>query len=413
MLGFGRMAPQYKREMPRLLREAGYYTVGIGKMHFYPQRNRHGFHQTLLDEDEKTDFRSDYSAWFRSEAPAWASEVGEDWEPSLATGLGWNDHRARPWPLPERMHPTHWTAETAIRFLSAYQSSAPFFLKVSFQRPHSPYDPPLRLMKMYESTDIPEPSIGEWAERHAQRGKPYPNDLWRGDVGPEQVRRSRQGYYGSVSFLDEQIGRVLDTLEQRGWLEETFILFTSDHGDMLGDHYLWRKAYAYEGSACVPMLLRWPEGLLSAQRGQVFRQPVELRDVLPTFLDVAGVSITEDGPDGRSLLELLRGKENAWRGFIDLEHDVCYSPENHWNALTDGRFKYIFHTLNGEQQLFNLEEDPGERHDLSSHPEHQATLRLWRERLLEHLAKRGEPFVVGGDLALRPESFLYSPHYPN
>ncbi|HXG23125.1 MAG TPA: sulfatase/phosphatase domain-containing protein, partial [Chthonomonadales bacterium] len=162
-----------------------------------------------------------------------------------------------------------------------------------------------------------------------------------------------------------------------------------------------------------PMLLRWPEGLLSAQRGQVFRQPVELRDVLPTFLDVAGMSITEDGPDGRSLLELLRGKENAWRQFIDLEHDICYSPENHWNALTDGRFKYIFHALNGEQQLFDLEEDPGERHDLSSRPEHQATLRLWRERLLEHLAERGEPFVVRGDLALRPEPFLYSPHYPD
>ncbi|HXG23844.1 MAG TPA: sulfatase-like hydrolase/transferase, partial [Chthonomonadales bacterium] len=80
MLGFGRMALQYKLEMPRLLREAGYYTVGIGKMHFYPQRNRHGFHQTILEEDEKPDFRSDYSAWFRSEAPAWASEAGEDAE---------------------------------------------------------------------------------------------------------------------------------------------------------------------------------------------------------------------------------------------------------------------------------------------------------------------------------------------
>lgn len=413
MLGFGRIAPQYKLEMPRLLREAGYYTVGIGKMHFYPPRNRHGFHQTILDEDEKPDFRSDYSAWFRSEAPAWASEAEEDWEPSLATGLGWNDHRARPWPLPERLHPTYWTAETAVRFLSAYRGSAPFFLKVSFQRPHSPYDPPLRVMEMYESVAVPEPFIGEWAGRHAQRGNPYPNDLWQGDVGAEQVCRSRQGYYGSVSFLDEQIGRILDTLEQRDWLEETFILFTSDHGDMLGDHYLWRKTYAYEGSARVPMLLRWPEGLLSAQRGQVFRQPVELRDVLPTFLDVAEASITEDGPDGHSLLELLRGKENAWRKFIDLEHDICYSPENHWNALTDGRFKYIFHALNGEQQLFDLEEDPGELHDLSSHPEHQATLRLWRGRLLEHLAERGEPFVVGGDLALRPESFLYSPHYPN
>jgi len=413
MLGFGRIAPRYKLEMPRLLREAGYYTLGIGKMHFDPPRNLHGFHQTILDEDEKPDFRSDYSAWFRAEVPAWASQAENVEEPSLATGLGWNDHRSRPWPLPERLHPTHWTAETAVRFLRDYRGPAPFFLKVSFQRPHSPYDPPVRWMRMYEAMDIPPPFIGEWAERHALRGQTHPCDLWRGDVGIKQVYHSRQGYYGAVSFLDEQIGRILDTLAQQGWLEETFIFFTSDHGDMLGDHYLWRKAYAYEGSARIPMLLRWPEGLLSAQRGQVLRQPVELRDVLPTFLDVAGASIPEDELDGRSLLELIRGREDTWREFIDLEHDICYSPENHWNAFTDGQFKYIFHALSGEQQLFDLTTDPGEQHELSSHPEYQTMLRLWHGRLLEHLAERGAPFVVGGNLALRSESFLYSPHYPH
>ncbi len=103
------------------------------------------------------------------------------------------------------------------------------------------------------------------------------------------MRSSRQGYYGSVSpdCWDEQIGRVLEALEKRGWLEETLILFVADHGDMTGDQNLWRKSYAYEPSARIPMLLRWPKGLASAERNAVRNNPVEIRDILPTFLEAA------------------------------------------------------------------------------------------------------------------------------
>jgi arylsulfatase len=181
---------------------------------------------------------------------------------------------------------------------------------------------------------------------------------------------------------------------------------------MTGDHHLWRKTYAYEASARIPMLVRWPGSLLSAQRGQILRHCVEIRDILPTFLDAAGARVDLQTFDGRSLLDLVRGKAGRWRQYIDLEHDVCYGRENHWNALTDGKFKYIFHALNGEQQLFDLEKDPGECRDLAPEREHAETLRLWRGRLIEHLEERGAPFVVYGDLALRPESTLYSPNYP-
>lgn len=403
MLGMTNMAQRYPVEMPRALAEAGYYTTGIGKMHYYPQRNAHGFHSLLLDESgraQSPDFRSDYRSWFWSEAPGLDPD---------ATGIGWNDHRAKAYLLPERLHPSAWTAATAVHFLESYQRPEPFFAKISFARPHSPYDPPERFMRPYQDADLPSARIGKWASRYAPRSS-NADDLWHGDLGAKQVRHSRQGYYGSVSFVDEQIGRVLEVLEKRGWLENTLILYTSDHGDMTGDHHLWRKSYAYEASARIPMILRWPKGMISASRGRTLDNPVEIRDILPTFLDAAGAE--RDSLDGRSMLRPAAEKTEGWRDFIDLEHNVCYSPDNHWNALTDGRSKYIFHAKSGEEQLFDLMSDRAEINDLSGDAAHEPNLRRWRERMVEHLAVRGEEWVKGGKLALRPQSMMTGVNFP-
>ena len=194
-------------------------------------------------------------------------------------------------------------------------------------------------------------------------------------------------------------------------LDETLIVFLSDHGDMLGDQNLWRKSYAYEQSAHIPMLMRWPGGLISAKRGSVRTEPVELRDILPTFLDAAGSRASRE-LDGRSLLSLAAGKTDGWRPWIDLEHNICYSAANNWNALTDGRQKYIFHARDGEEQLFNLADDPDETKDLAGDTASGADLRRWRDRMLEHLSERGERYVAGGKLTLRPGGIMTSPHFP-
>ena len=301
MLRYAQVARRYPVEMPRALAEAGYYTGVVGKLHYHSQRNLHGYQQALLDESgriESADFRSDYRSWFWSEAP----QLDPD-----ATGLGWNDYDARPYALPERLHPTAWIGATAAAWLQGYQRPEPFFLTVSFERPHSPYDPPERLWKRYQQADLPKAVVARWASGFAKPSGPV-SDAWHGDFGEAQVRRSRQGYYGSVTFVDEQIGRVLEALERRGWLEETLIVFLSDHGDMLGDHHLWRKSYGYEASAKVPFLLRWPSGMFDAQRGRVLEAPIEMRDVLPTFLEVAGTTPAKP-LDGSSLLPLVSGKD--------------------------------------------------------------------------------------------------------
>ncbi|HEY2931551.1 MAG TPA: arylsulfatase [Acidobacteriota bacterium] len=405
LLGYGPIATLHRFEMPRALSEAGYYTIALGKMHFScPERNYHGFHQMLLEEADRADspdFRSDYRSWFWSEAP--------NLDPD-ATGLGWNDYRSKAFALPERLHIVRWIGDTAVRFLRTYNRPKPFFLWVSIERPHSPYDPPKRFLRRYADAALPRPVVAKWAKRYKQRSGPG-YDIWHGDLGSQQVLQSRRGYYGLVSFVDEQFGRIFEVLDQRGWIEETLIIHTADHGDMLGDHFLWRKCQPYEASARIPMLMRWPKGLLSAQRSQVVTQPVEARDILPTFLEAASVE-PKAKLDGRSLLSLVRERKAEWRQYIDLEHDICYAPENHWNALTDGHFKYIFHALNGEEQLFDLHRDPNELNDLASDPAYGSGLREWRRRLVNHLAERGDSFVRNGELVRRPKKFTYSPNYP-
>ena len=206
------------------------------------------------------------------------------------------------------------------------------------------------------------------------------------------------------------IGEIIRALKEKGMYDNAMICFTSDHGDMLGDHHHWRKTYAYEGSANIPYILKWPENVKSkVKRGTVIENPVELRDFLPTFLDVAGAGIPED-MDGLSLLNLIENPQSEWRTFIDIEHATCYSQENYWCALTDGTWKYIWFFRTGEEQLFDLINDPGEIHNLSE--VNKKELQIWRNRMVEHLEERGENFVKIGKLRRVEKTLLYSPNYP-
>jgi len=404
MLGYGRVAREYEFQMPQMLRDLGYYTFGIGKMHWFPQKALHGFHGTLVDASgriESEGFISDYRNWFKLNAP------GQDPD---KLGIGWNEHRAGVYPLDEELHPTVWTGQTAVELIGNYDLDAPLFLKISFARPHSPYDPPQRYLDMYENTEIPAPPVGEWAERFADFPE-TPNAAF-GDFGADHAINSRRHYYGLVTQIDDQIGEIVSMLKQKGMYENSLIIFTSDHGDMLGDHHHWRKTYAYEGSAAVPFLMKWPENFSGdLNRGQTLSNPVELRDILPTFLDAAGSEVP-DAMDGASLLSLVKDPQADWRPWIDLEHNTTYIEENYWSGLTDGEMKYIWFFPNGEEQLFNLAEDPQELHNLAGLEEYQGELELWRHRLGDHLSERGEGFAKNGVPVIREESKTYSPNYP-
>ncbi|MGH9468992.1 MAG: arylsulfatase [Terriglobia bacterium] len=427
-LGMGEWpsAAKYPFEMPRAFREAGYYTASIGKNHFYPSaRDRfylplvsHGYDFMLQDEhhDYPLLYRTDYHSWFWSNAPE--IYAGDGYLNDVPDGCGfgwknfWNAWQASPYPYPERLHRARWVGETAVRFLRNYNRPQPLFLKVSFIPPHPPYVPPARLMQPYLESALPQAIHDGWDDRYRPTSGHGLEMCWHEGLSADQVHGSRAGYYGQVTFVDEQVGHLLEELDARGWLEETLIFYCSDHGDMLGDHGRWTKAQPYQSAVRIPMLMRWPRGLVSAARGQVLSQTAEERDVLPTFLGAASIPAPEH-LDGRSLLALASGRADGWRLYIDLEHDISWcGPTVHWNALTDGHTKYIFHTWDGSEQLFDLDGDPHELHDLASDSGHESQLRLWRRRMVAHLAERGDAWVKNGKLVVGRPRIPISPNYP-
>lgn len=408
MLGYGRMAEKYRYEMPQILRNLGYYTLGVGKMHWFPQKALHGFHATWVDESgrvETNDFISDYHEWFQLRAP------GQN--PDL-TGIGWNDHGAGIYKLDEQLHPTTWTGQTACELIHNYKNEKPLFLKISFARPHSPYDPPKRFLDMYEGMGIPKPAIGDWCGKYAEHAdflKVAP-DAPFGNFGDEYAVNSRRHYYANITFIDDQIGRVIAALKEKGMYDNAIICFTADHGDMLGDHYHWRKTYPYEGSVHIPFIVKWPANLAkTVPDGAIIEEPVELRDFLPTFIDLAGGAIPPD-MDGSSLHKLVNGRSEEWRKFIDMEHATCYSPDNYWCALTDGKMKYIWNFHTGKEQLFDLKKDPQELVDCAGKSDYIKLQKEFRDAMIGHLAERGDTFVKNGELVVRDSTLLYSPNFP-
>jgi len=193
-----------------------------------------------------TGFKDEYRKWFDEHAPEAITPDDH--------GVFWNSCHARPWHTDEYLHPTSWTMTRALDFLDNRDPDQPFFLNISFARPHSPYVPPRVYWDRYIDEELPAPRLGEWSSMHDDPITAADPNAWRGRMADRDIHRARAGYYGEVSFIDTQVGRLINHLSRfhRQAFQNTWILFASDHGDMLGDHHLWRKTYAYEGSTRIP-----------------------------------------------------------------------------------------------------------------------------------------------------------------
>jgi arylsulfatase A-like enzyme len=313
---------------------------------------------------------------------------------------------ARDWDLPTRLHNSVWTADRSIEFLRRHDSSRPFFLAVGFQDPHHPLALPRDFADRVDEKAVPLPDYddGELAdkppffteahcgmlEQSRERGEFFVAGQGKGHdyrrVTPEAARLSRAYYYGMVRLIDQQMGRILSSLQETGLAENTLVIFTSDHGELLGDHGLWLKGpFHYEPLIRVPLMLRWPRGFSAAP---ATRSLVSLLDLAPTVLEAAGLEIPAT-MDGHSLLPLLRGQVPAVRDHALIEF-VDDPRKLRLKTLVTPTRKLTWYADRDFGELYDLELDPREKINHWNTPAYAADKTALLGKLLSEL-ERLEP----------------------
>lgn len=378
--------------LPGVLKEAGYTTVLVGRnMHQVPRSGDLGYQKQILGTTYVNG--DDYDNFLRQAAPETSGIVG------LAKRLGvTNNHwQAKPWPLEDRLHPSEWVIDQSRKIVNETTPSQPLFLTTSFLAPHPPLFPPKKHFDGVAQRTLPQPAHGDWVDWQSRTRK-GDRTGHRVLLDGQTLRDAQAGYFGLIEHLDEKLIPLIREFRARSENagHEWVIVLTTDHGEMLGDHGYFRKCEPYEGSASIPFIICGSPGL-GFKAGQLIKQPVCLEDVMPTLLALAGMK-SPGVLDGVNLVPTLRGEKQSIREWLHFEHAPCYDPEQSFHALADGRYKYIWRPTNGAEQLFDLEKDPLEEHDLARDSGSSTTLAIWRNRLVQRLAARPEGFVKDGKL---------------
>ena len=343
------------------LRAAGYHTCLSGKMHFVGPDQLHGFEERLTTDIYPADFgwTPDYRKpgeridwWYHNLGSVTGAGVAE-----TTNQMEYDDEVA--------FHATQKLYDYARS--SDEAEPRPWCLTVSFSHPHDPYVARRKYWDLYENCQALDPEVGFIAkgnqDPHSQRLYDA-SDYASFDITPEQIRRSRRGYFANISYLDDKVGELVDVLERTRVLDDTIILFCSDHGDMLGERGLWFKMCFFEGSVRVPLMIAG-----TGIRPGLIETPVSNLDICPTLCDLAGIDMSGIAPwaDGESLLPFVRGETRTAPVLMEYAAEGTQAP---MVAIRDGRYKFV-HCEIDPPQLFDLESDPLERTNLATDPGHK------------------------------------------
>ncbi|GGM16647.1 sulfatase family protein [Nakamurella endophytica] len=392
--GVLRNEEEWHHSWVELLAAAGYHCVNVGKMHTYPYEAPVGFHERHVVENKDRDTPTlpffldnwDKALWVRGER-----------KPTRVTLRDRADYRERlgafQWELPADLHADNFVGDLAREWLHRWTGSGPFFLQIGFPGPHPPYDPTPEALQAYSDRDVPMP-LRSRADLDAQpevlhgvRHEHHTHDhdavVHLEDPTDEQLRRQRRHYAANITMIDAQIGALLQALNERGVLQDTVLLFTSDHGDCLNDHGHSQKWTMYEPSVRVPAIV-WGPGRVRA--GQVLSGLTAHMDLGPTVLELAGLT-PPAWMEARSLLPALRGDDYPGRPQAYSEHarDSILAGTLLMTMIRDDRWKLVEYLDPDTGQLFDLAADPGEERDLWGDPRHAdvraellAAIHRWR-----------------------------------
>jgi len=341
------------------MRSLGYRTFGVGKFHTSPWDEKLGFDVHLHSEelyatpDQRN--RDSFASWIRTEQPAYnfiEGLMGERTEMYYMPQMS---------PMPAEATVERWAADRAIEQMQAQSGSPgdkPWFGFVSFIGPHPPFAPPIPFNRLYDPDRMHNPVRGDLAHDHADEQIPWMNyAIWAEDINDSHARVLRARYYGEITYIDDCIGRILKTLETRGELQNTVVVFFSDHGDMLGDHHGWQKETYFESSAHVPFIVNWP--------GRT--KPATTCDQLVALTDLFGLATQAAGkPDYRMGTDIMGGLEGTAKR-RDLLFGYYGEPGTPLFKIMarSGGWKYIYFANGGREQLFDLKTDSNEMTNLA------------------------------------------------
>jgi len=354
-------------------REQGYQTAAVGKLHVNPQRSRLGFQDVLLCEEGRHSEEMSADDW-----EMYLAERGLAGQ-EYASGGTQNDYVVTPWHLADDCHPTNWASREMCRTIRRRDPSRPGFWYLSFISPHPPLWPLESYLNRYLARRVDAPYHGDWVEFFSKQAPPSIHSKMEGlatsGASQETIDLARRAFYAMMTHIDDQIRVVLGTLREEGLLGNTILAFTSDHGDMLGNHGMWAKCLYYEGAAKVPFVVVPPRSIDIGPRGRRDDRLVELRDMMPTLLDLAGLPVPET-VEGLSV-------------FSEDDRESLFGEYGNGLSATrmvrDQRHKLIYYPCGNCFQLFDLSEDPDELHDLAGQEQSRGVLEKLQKQLASEL----------------------------
>lgn len=338
--------------MAQTFRDAGYQAYAVGKLHVYPQRDRIGFDDVILEEEGRLLYGviDDYEIFLADKGFA-----GQQFD----HGMGNNEYLMRPWHLPEETHATNWATQQMVRTIKRRDPQRPGFWYLSYRHPHPPLIPLQQYLDLYRMIEIDQPYYGEWSKNRDDVPFCLSARFAAGDdLNQTQTRLARMAFYALCTHIDHQLRVVIGTLRDEGLLDNTVIVFTSDHGDMLGNHNLWAKRLFYENSANIPMIIMGMKGDERVGYNRVDNRIVCWEDVMPTLLDLAGIDVPET-VEGISMF----GEEQRDWMYGEIGEDATAT-----RMIFDGQHKLIYYPVGNHFQLFDVTNDPNEVKNLAGNP---------------------------------------------
>lgn len=346
------------------LRGAGYQTSLVGKMHFVGPDQLHGYEERLTTDIYPADF-----GW----TPNWADPDGRfDWwfhnmDSVVHAGIADVSNQL------DYDDDVGYQSVRKLRDLARTTDDRPWMMTASFTHPHDPYVARQEFWDLYDHDEVPLPTVREPAEEdldpHSRRlRKVIAADVT--SVTDEQIRTARHAYLANISYVDDHIGRMLDVLDRHDMADDTVVIFTADHGDMLGERGLWYKMSYFEHACRIPFIVRTPQLSAAGHSGSVNSSHVGLLDIAPTLLDIAGVD-APDVLDGASVMPLVGAPGQADRTVVgEYLGEGAVAPIF---MIRRDRWKFVWSQPDGAQ-LFDLESDPSELVNLVGDPEHLDTV---------------------------------------